>query len=186
MLVRSGIRLIAAQELPRVSISQSRCLSGQVGYTYLPRVPYYRFNLAIEMLVRSGQNDVTVAYFYYQVFQSRHRDAFQVRFPRRRDSQLATPIVSISQSRGFSRSVRCHAAIKQRAFHFSISQSRGFSGQEHEMCIALTPFQQFQSRNREAFPGQAVTGIRAHARIPVSISSSRGFSCQDLFPIPSP
>ena len=102
MLFSSGVRLIAAQELPRVSISQSRCLSGQVGYTYLPRVPYYRFNLAIERLFRSGQNDVTVAYFYYQVFQSRHREAFQVRFPRRRDSQLATPIVSISQSRCLS------------------------------------------------------------------------------------
>ena len=132
MFVRSGIRLIAAQELPRVSISQSRCLSGQVGYTYLPRVPYYRFNLAIEMLVRSGQNDVTVAYFYYQVFQSRNREAFQVRYPRRRDSQLATPIVSISQSRGLSFQVpRRRAGRRQRkCFNLAIEMlvSSGIHG----------------------------------------------------------
>ena len=107
-----------------VSISQSRCLSFQVPAGAVIRLAI-GFNLAIEMLVISGNPSEWNNAAMPQTFQSRNRDACHFRTPA--TSAVAVKLVQVS-----------------------ISQSRCLSFQGIAMLILVSAYLSFQSRNRDA------------------------------------
>ena len=114
------------------------------------------FNLAIEMLVISGQH--TDAFVFPFKFQSRNRDACHFRASRARSAANADS-VSISQSRCLSfQGLRTRVIPVLRVMRVSISQSRCLSFQvttNRERYPSRAEW--FQSRNRDACHFRAIS-----------------------------
>ena len=144
----------------KVSISESRCFSFQVGVINAWRVHgiLSRFNLGIEMLFISRSPSSSMPMYIMLWFQSRNRDAFHFKDARHKVDQTAwqrlcfnlgiemlfvsssltvaaalalTGSVSISESRCFSfQAARDDDTDARQESRVSISESRCFSFQE--------------------------------------------------------
>ena len=156
MLIISGFseRIIWHAGMSRFNLAiEMLIISGEAQISCWLR--YMRFNLAIEMLIISGQRIAGLPPSRQFAFQSRNRDAYHFRLAVQCSQPKSKQVVSISQSRCLSFQVRLAAASSSRHFWF-------------------------QSRNRDAYHFRCKKPLRFQGlyRL-VSISQSRCLSFQE-------